>query len=239
MADDKRGGRQSAGLTKLVIATYGPQCHLRLPGCTNWATTKDHLIPYSHGGTADLVNLRPCCRSCNSKRGNQIINGYGARVVVVIGPPASGKTTFVLEHAGPNDLTIDLDALARALMPVQPTSSHSYPQHVRDAAIAARKGAIDRALHRAYGCTIWLIHSQPSAEQMHEYMAYRYQVVTIDPGREIVEARCRVERPPSMIQHAARWYASPYAGKPVEQLAPSAAEQPALAAPSGGWAPEW
>ena len=33
--------------------------------------TIDHIVPYSKGGTADISNLVPCCRRCNSKKGNK------------------------------------------------------------------------------------------------------------------------------------------------------------------------
>lgn len=242
MSDAKRGGRASAGLTQLVLATYGNVCHLKLPGCTRRATTKDHLIPYSHGGSDALSNLRPACKPCNSKRGNMILSGYGARIVVVIGPPAAGKSTHVLEHAAPQDVMIDLDKLARAFMPHPPESTHTYPEHIRDVAIAARKGAIDRAVRRGYGCTVWIIHANPAPNIMAMYKALRYQIVTIDPGRTIVEQRAHAERPAIMRAQVARWYASPWATSTSEhELGMSAHDLGALptVAPVGEWKPEW
>jgi 5-methylcytosine-specific restriction protein A len=37
----------------------------------------------------------------------------GCRVILICGPPAAGKTTYVEIHAGPVDIVIDLDRIAR------------------------------------------------------------------------------------------------------------------------------
>ncbi|WP_372494921.1 HNH endonuclease [Micromonospora salmantinae] len=36
------------------------------------ATTADHIIPLSRGGTNQIHNLRPACPRCNSGRGNRL-----------------------------------------------------------------------------------------------------------------------------------------------------------------------
>ncbi|MGH9252819.1 MAG: HNH endonuclease [Acidimicrobiales bacterium] len=47
----------------------GQRCAIRIDGvCTLWATTVDHIIPVSEGGTDHPSNLRPACRECNSSR---------------------------------------------------------------------------------------------------------------------------------------------------------------------------
>lgn len=59
------GGRQAQRLTRLCLETYGTRCHL----CGRMgATTADHIVPRSAGGSDDLMNLRPAHASCNYSR---------------------------------------------------------------------------------------------------------------------------------------------------------------------------
>ena len=60
-------GRYAQATTRMVIATYGTVCHIcRRPG----ATSADHVLPRSRGGTDAIGNLRPAHRRCNSRRGD-------------------------------------------------------------------------------------------------------------------------------------------------------------------------
>lgn len=62
------GGRYALRMTGATLARWGRECHLcRQPG----ATTADHLIPRSKGGTDSIEdNLRPAHHGCNSVRGD-------------------------------------------------------------------------------------------------------------------------------------------------------------------------
>lgn len=207
MARSHKGGTANAQMTKLVIQTYGNRCWLQWAGCTGLATTKDHVVPAANGGADTLDNFRPACRNCNGKRRNLAISGIGGmRFVVLIGPPAAGKTTHVLDNAGPLDIVIDLDAIARALMPVSDGPSHEYPPHVRHVAIGARKAALDRSRRLNTPCTVWIIHAMPDLPTLAEYRALHYRIEVIDPGRTTVDDRARTQRPERMRQMVARWY---------------------------------
>lgn len=220
-------------MTALVLATYGNVCHLKFPGCTRVATTKDHIVPHSLGGEDVLENYRPACRSCNSSRGNRIYggSGFGATVKVVIGPPAAGKTTHIEQHATPADITIDLDAIARALMPIQHERTNVYPVHVRHVAIGARKAAIDRATRLRERCTVWIIHAVPTPDEIAKYQAMRWEVIEIDPGREEVLRRCYADRPDYVMPTVDRWYAYK-AGRTVAAPANDCDQQTAALKPS-------
>lgn len=50
--------------TRKKVLRAEPGCRF----CQNPATDVDHIIPLKDGGTHDLSNLRPLCKSCHSRR---------------------------------------------------------------------------------------------------------------------------------------------------------------------------
>ncbi len=67
----KRTGRPWQRTKSRVIRRDDGICHLcGQPG----ATTADHLVPYSHGGTDELGNLAAAHVDCNRVRGNRPID---------------------------------------------------------------------------------------------------------------------------------------------------------------------
>lgn len=60
-------GRYAHGITTTVLALQGTTCWLcGKPG----ATTTDHVVPRSLGGTDEWANLRPAHQACNARRRN-------------------------------------------------------------------------------------------------------------------------------------------------------------------------
>ncbi len=49
---------------KICLETAGYICHY----CNMPATTADHIIAVSNGGSNELSNLLPACHTCNSTR---------------------------------------------------------------------------------------------------------------------------------------------------------------------------
>jgi hypothetical protein len=145
----------------------------------------------------DPNNLRASCQPCNVWRSNRQKAREGwrraeTRVVLVVGPPAAGKTTWVAEHAGPRDLVVDYDAIAQSLG----TDQHDVVMAARNAVLGKiRRGELDAP-------TAYIISTNPQAEAMFPH----HEVVTVDPGREEVERRCTAERPLSMLAVGDDWY---------------------------------
>lgn len=54
-----------SALSKSILSRDGFRCWR----CGGFATTTDHRIPTSQGGTDDPSNLRAACRSCNASKG--------------------------------------------------------------------------------------------------------------------------------------------------------------------------
>lgn len=125
-------------------------------------------------------------------------------LTVITGPPASGKTTWVQAHAQPGDIVIDFDAIAQAL--TIDGDTHDHPRHVKHVAWAARQAAITEAITLARRCNVWIIDSLPRSGTLAHYHRAGARVITIDPGRPTVMARCRAQRTPAAVAAAQRWY---------------------------------
>lgn len=81
------GGRYALRKTGETLARWGRVCHLcRQPG----ATTADHVIPRSKGGSDDVeTNLRPAHHGCNSVRGDRSLEEWFAKHPVRRRPAAA------------------------------------------------------------------------------------------------------------------------------------------------------
>jgi 5-methylcytosine-specific restriction endonuclease McrA len=55
---------------RVVLEAAGWRC--QWPGCSNRATTVDHVTPLAYGGSNDPANLRASCQACNSRGGAAI-----------------------------------------------------------------------------------------------------------------------------------------------------------------------
>jgi len=125
---------------------------------------------------------------------------------IVAGPPAAGKSTYIREHRKPGDITIDYDELANTLAGLKP-ANHEHKAHIKSVTQKARQAAIDTAINKHDGTfNIWIIHSTPSTNLLTKYQEAGAEIITIDPGKDLVMKRCKQERPKHMLKIAASWY---------------------------------
>jgi hypothetical protein len=116
-------------------------------------------------------------------------------IYVISGPPCSGKTTHINNNAKPNDIVIDMDKIAFALLP---DGAQDYDDKVRKIAMMARKAAVQEAVYQMQGerqRTLWIIHTDPDGNQRMAYRAMNARIVEFDPGREVCLERLAARSP--------------------------------------------
>lgn len=128
---------------------------------------------------------------------------------VVIGPPCSGKSTWVMERAKSTDVVIDADRIAVALSGPG-ANSHGHSGEVDRAARVARDAVIAEMLdqHHYRRVNVYLIHTCPSPGARSAYLFHNAEIVTLDPGRAEVEKRVRETRPAGSMHGVEKWYRS-------------------------------
>lgn len=121
---------------------------------------------------------------------------------VVTGPPCSGKSHYVEEHAKEGEVRIDLDPIALALGAEEP---HGATGGIKSAAIAARQGAIERVIEESIPA--WITHCDPSPEQLSAYEDAGAEVIEMDADLETCLARAEADdRPPISFALIREWF---------------------------------
>lgn len=124
---------------------------------------------------------------------------------VIVGPPAAGKTTYVDDNAADGDIIVDYDRIAFAL---NSRTEHGAAPPIKDVTITARAAVIDAIL--ANDWPAWIIHGNPSDEQVETYMQAGAEFDLIDPGRETTIERAKKDnRDEQTFDLIDAWYESP------------------------------
>lgn len=170
----------------------------------------DEIIPVSRwreGGYSspeacalDVSNQRPAHYICNARRGNGT-RGNGV-IHVVCGAPCSGKSSFVANNKHNDDIVIDLDVIAQS---IGCTHTHGASGIYLRTAQAMRRAAIDEILRHHYSA--WIIHTQPSRDDIIRYETCGAIVHTLDPGMDVCLQRARDDnRPDGTAKAIVDWY---------------------------------
>lgn len=125
------------------------------------------------------------------------------RVVLVVGPPAAGKSTWVRANAAEGDTVVDFDAIAGELGSPSP---HDHPSGVVSRAVKEQARRESQVARMSRG-TAYVIRAEPDpakrdalAEQLRAT-----EVQVVDPGEDVVMARLHA-RPARSRQAADDWY---------------------------------
>jgi hypothetical protein len=109
-------------------------------------------------------------------------------VILVSGPPCSGKTTYVAEHRRAGDLVIDYDAIAVALGSDDP---HDHPEALTPFVHCAVDALLSR-LARQLRQRAWLVRCEPTS---WDISAAREHVAMTTPEDECLQRAVRAGRP--------------------------------------------
>lgn len=152
---------------------------------------------------------------------------------IVVGPPASGKTTYVNDHADPDTLRVDYDALAVTL---GSSSPHVVGEPIRTAAFAAWRELVDDALENDWDS--WIIHTKPDQKAIDEYATAGAEFILIDPGLEQTLKQAEDDgRTDETIDAIRAWYDDPPRLPDVETTDESAGAETGTPdeEPEAGW----
>lgn len=200
---------QWAALRDQVLSEE-PLCRAQ---CGRPPTVVDHIRP--HRGDErlafDRANLQALCKPCHdSKTARETGFAGGGRkalgkatITLVCGPPCSGKTTWVREHAQPGDLIVDWDAIAQALGSPHPWQ---HPAALTPFIAEARDAVIAR-LDRTHDLTAaWLIATAPRHADRQRLAPHAHVTLLATPEEECLRRARRDARPAGTMDAIEAWW---------------------------------
>jgi 5-methylcytosine-specific restriction enzyme A len=166
------------------------------------ATVVDHIRP--HRGNFELFwnasNWQALAKVCHDKKtaresglarqGNDARPSWlakpGCPVVLVIGPPCGGKSTYAMKHATPSDVVIDLDECFTDVCGVH---GHEAPRMYLSAAIRLRNQQLADLEFKKRGRAFVLMTCARPADEIFWRDLLRADVVVCNPGRSVALSR--------------------------------------------------
>lgn len=197
-----------------------PLCrHCAAKGRVRLATVPDHIKPLALGGTDTDDNIQCLCADCHTiKTAIEDAAHSGAAthpdwlkpsaipLTIVCGPPCSGKTTYLEQQAGPNDIRIDLDTIITTIKPNYIHWTGQLAPRLLDQAIRVRNAMLGNLAHQTRG-RAWFIVGAPTEHERRWWAeATGGHIVLLDPGMDECKRRAVARGTPNAVQGIADWY---------------------------------
>ena len=125
------------------------------------------------------------------------------RIVILCGPPCSGKTALAHTLAQPDDMVLDYDTVARELgSPVE----WNHPEPWRTQAEQVMQARMRAALADPRTGTAWVLRTAPRA-RTRASLASQYQatIYLLNPGEQECRSRA-ADRPSGTARAIGQWY---------------------------------
>lgn len=145
------------------------------------ADTVHHIVSIKQDWSRrlDPSNLEAICRACHNRlhgRGEGV--SQATQVTLVCGPPGSGKTSYVREHARRGDLILDLDAI---FMAISGLPWYDKPEELLPFAAEARDAILRRLERPSNVRRAWVIMSGAKRQERESLrQRLRAKVVMLD-----------------------------------------------------------
>ena len=153
------------------------------------------------------ISLNPLhIKIVHHKCHNEIHGRFGSytrHIYLVYGPPGSGKTTFVQNSAGPNDIVVDMDSIFEA---ISVNNRYTKPNTLSSVAFAVRDCLMDQIrVRRGRWSSAYIVGGFPRVgERERLCQMYGAEEVFIECPREICLER--VSDRTGWSDHVERWF---------------------------------
>lgn len=143
----------------------------------------------------------------------------GRRVILVTGPPCSGKNTYVAKHRAPTDTVVDFDATARRL------GSQRRWHHSKPIIRRANQAINDAYLYIAAATTgtYWVIRCVPEGPRraaLAQHLRADHVLVLL-PGEAVLYERAQARPSPERTTAGIRRWLARYTPAPCDERVPA------------------
>lgn len=179
----------------------------------------DHIVPLAMGGTDTDDNVQGLCFQHHAeKTALEDVSHQAAAnhpdwlepsaipLTILCGPPASGKTTYIRDHAQPGDTVIDLDTIITGIDPdYRHWSTPEIDGQLLNRAIRVRNAMLGSLKRKTEGNAWFIVAAPTQAERDWWAKTLGGTVILLHPGIEELKRRALSRGTPLSIEGIAKW----------------------------------